>query len=284
VGKGNGFTTKKMIYKNIFFIVFIAVCYFVQYRLVLPTRERKHVVMILGSHRSGTSALTNTLAICGSLQPSRYPWNETVLIQQTNDEPNGYWEHGRVVQIHQELLQHFNYTDVPVEFPKDWMQRFESQVAKVQLKAIIQDELSGLNQWLIKDPRMSLLFPLWSEIAEELDVEIVPILTIRNPNFVAQSLHRRQNMSLQVGKQVWLRHCSDAVKFAQIQWIIDYDDLVGDPCLLKQLHVYGGNCTCARGILNKRHRHHHKDLPPIIDEADMVYHTLLNQSRHNMNM
>jgi hypothetical protein len=63
--------------------------------LVKPTVRA--VILVLGMHRSGTSALTGTLAKLGaSLPKDLMPANES--------NPRGYWESLGLVKLHDELL------------------------------------------------------------------------------------------------------------------------------------------------------------------------------------
>ena len=55
-------------------------------------------VLILGMHRSGTSAVTRVLNLLGVELGSH-------LMQPGKDNPSGFWEHQDVVAIHERLLE-----------------------------------------------------------------------------------------------------------------------------------------------------------------------------------
>ena len=57
-------------------------------------------VLILGMHRSGTSALARVLNLAG-LRLS------TDLLEPNQDNPLGYWEAKNIVRINNQLLQQF---------------------------------------------------------------------------------------------------------------------------------------------------------------------------------
>src|SRR5215470_10184663 len=59
---------------------------------------QRHLVVILGMHRSGTSALTGALAKSGATPGAH-------LMPPTTDNPEGYWECAPVVRLNDELLK-----------------------------------------------------------------------------------------------------------------------------------------------------------------------------------
>src|ERR1700721_285115 len=54
-------------------------------------------ILVLGMHRSGTSALTGMLHHLGVALGER-------LMPATGDNPRGYWEHTDIVDVHQKIL------------------------------------------------------------------------------------------------------------------------------------------------------------------------------------
>ncbi|MBM3573769.1 MAG: hypothetical protein FJX52_15635, partial [Alphaproteobacteria bacterium] len=89
--------------------------------MTAPRRSR-NVVVILGMHRSGTSAVARLLAQCG-LQ-----LGDDLLTQAELDNPNGYWEPRGIVAVHEALLD--RYLDRTwygpkscLPYPAQWWQR-----------------------------------------------------------------------------------------------------------------------------------------------------------------
>ena len=54
-------------------------------------------LVVLGMHRSGTSALTGMLHRLGVALGEH-------LMPATNDNPRGYWEHADIVKVHERLM------------------------------------------------------------------------------------------------------------------------------------------------------------------------------------
>ena len=83
-------------------------------------RARK-AILVLGMHRSGTSALTRVLNLYGAALPRR-------MIPPNPNNEKGYWEPKVIVRIHDELLSAAGsrWDDV-LDFPAAW---FASEIAQ----------------------------------------------------------------------------------------------------------------------------------------------------------
>src|SRR5688500_16148544 len=56
-------------------------------------------VCVAGMHRSGTSMVAKMLHLCGL-----YLGDDRDLMPATPDNPDGYWEHARFVELNDEIL------------------------------------------------------------------------------------------------------------------------------------------------------------------------------------
>ena len=76
----------------------------------------QRAILVLGMHRSGTSAVTGALRLCGVELG-------TELMQPGSDNPKGFWEHAGVVAIHERLLAALERSwNDPRPLPADWLQ------------------------------------------------------------------------------------------------------------------------------------------------------------------
>ena len=81
----------------------------------------RRAILILGMHRSGTSALTRVLSLCGGTLPQR-------IIGPNLDNPTGYWEPPEIVDIHNEMLAAAGSSwDDPAEFSLSWLDSAAAQ-------------------------------------------------------------------------------------------------------------------------------------------------------------
>ncbi|MGH8030425.1 MAG: hypothetical protein ACREO3_10880, partial [Arenimonas sp.] len=161
-------------------------------------------VLVLGMHRSGTSALARVLNLLGCALPSD-------LLGANESNPEGHWESQRAIEINDTLLSALGrrWDDIR-ELPADWMQRPETEVARTQIRGFLDREFSGQKLWVLKDPRLCRLAPLWLEVMDEGGFEARVVVPVRHPGEVAYSLARRDGFSTGRSSLLWLQHLTEA--------------------------------------------------------------------------
>lgn len=150
--------------------------------------EGRHLVIVAGMHRSGTSLVAGLYNILGvNLGRSIMP--------AAGDNPKGFFENERIVVAHDDFLAAIGHSwdmDTP---PVNWQQMTAASNAKGCLKRILREEFDpAAPVWMVKDPRICLLLPLWIDIAREEGRALKIVLVLRHPEEVAASLHVREGM------------------------------------------------------------------------------------------
>ena len=141
-------------------------------------------------HRAGTSAVARTVNLLGADITGD-------LIEPGLDNIRGYWESKSVVQVHERLLEDLGSSSAdPLPLPDDWIRTPFAHHARERLAELIQSEFEDSGLFVVKDPRISKLLPLWVELLDEIDVDIVVVMPFRNPLEVAASLEKRDHMPL----------------------------------------------------------------------------------------
>jgi hypothetical protein len=159
-------------------------------RDLLRAGRRRTCVIVCGMHRTGTSAVARTVSLLGA-DITKDP------IEPGADNIRGYWESKRVIQIHEQLLEDLGSSSAdPIPLPDDWIKTPFARLAHERLAELIQSEFHDSNLFVVKDPRISKLLPLWIELLADIDVDIVVVMTFRNPLEVAASLAKRDQMPL----------------------------------------------------------------------------------------
>jgi len=139
-------------------------------------------------HRTGTSAVARTVNLLGADIASD-------LIEPGTDNIRGYWESKRIVQIHEQLLEDLGSSSGdPLPLPDDWTDTSFARLARERLAALIETEFRNSSLFVVKDPRLSKLLPLWVELLAEIGVDLVVVMPFRNPLEVAASLEKRDHM------------------------------------------------------------------------------------------
>lgn len=185
----------------------------------------RSTVLIVGMHRSGTSALAGALAHYGM------PFGDN-LIPPDSENPKGYFEDVRIVKIHEQLLSAFGASwKRPHLIPEDWLDSEATKQAEDQLCEYIQKHLDQFPCFAIKDPRLCLLLPLWYRVLGRLDRRPNVILCLRQPDAIAQSLSRRNSMPESYANALFLQYLGRGIadlEATHLLSLVSYEDLLGD--------------------------------------------------------
>lgn len=151
--------------------------------------SKKTAVLVLGPHRSGTSALARAINLLGVDLGSE-------MLPPKFDNRFGYWEHREVFELHELLLSKAGsaWHDYRPMAP-GWQERAEVRAIRRDLVALLERELGAAPLWGVKDPRLGRLLPIWLEVLDELGVDPRFVILVRNPLEVVDSLERRNHFS-----------------------------------------------------------------------------------------
>lgn len=151
-------------------------------------------LIVVGMHRSGTSVLARLLNMMGA-----YFAPEGVGTGANQENPKGFWERRDVRRLNDYVLFSLN---------RDWnrisgfaLQNVDSSTVsefRKRASALVLG-MDAHRPWMMKEPRLCLLLPLWREVLE------VPICLhiIRHPVEVAASLNVRNGIPIQAGLELW---------------------------------------------------------------------------------
>jgi hypothetical protein len=170
----------------------------------LTSSPKWQAILILGMHRSGTSALGGVVNILGAAGPK-------TLTPPNRWNPRGYFESLPLWNAHDEMLasKGSSWDDWRQRDPR-WIYSKEAERHRQKLKTILIDEFGDEPLIFVKDPRICRFVPLMSSILAELNIHAVAFLPVRNPLDVAYSLKRRDGFALSKSILLWLRHVLDA--------------------------------------------------------------------------
>jgi len=182
-------------------------------------------VLVLGMHRSGTSALTRVLNLLGvNLGGS--------LMRAAESNETGFWEHQDVVDIHAALLKALGMTwDDPRRLPDGWLASDAGRDAAATLLARLSEDFADASLWGVKDPRMCRFLPLWQEVLATLGTKPGYVILLRHPLEIVRSLHQRNHMTTSRGLLLWLRYTLEAeagTRGESTRVLVRYGDLMGD--------------------------------------------------------
>ncbi|MEB5557638.1 glycosyltransferase [Vibrio cholerae] len=159
----------------------------------------KSVVVVLGMHRSGTSALTKALQVMGvSLSENLMPEGEF--------NPKGHWEDMDVVAINDKLLAHYGHVWFSATQPKLNLNDDYVELLLNEAVAMVKQRVQQFDLWGFKDPRTSRLLVFWLEVFERANVLPKFVYALRNPLDIVRSLARRDGLTHRQGYLLWWWH------------------------------------------------------------------------------
>lgn len=147
--------------------------------------NRSQAVLVLGMHRTGTSAITGCLNALGvKLGPK---------IDYSNDEnPKGFFENYQVIDINDNILKELGYSWANPYYKQPGLEHPVFKKYYNNAVSVLRESYSSYPLWGLKDPRICLLLPFWRKIIEkELGAELKIIYSLRSPFDVAKSLKKR---------------------------------------------------------------------------------------------
>jgi glycosyltransferase involved in cell wall biosynthesis len=170
----------------------------------MESRLVKDALIVLGMHRSGTSALAGALTLLGAAAPTR-------LMEANEFNARGYFESMAVMETNEAILGSggSSWADWRQFNPK-WFTTAVANQFRAQAVSAILDEFQGAPLIVLKDPRICRLAPLWLGALSDADYRSHALIIARNPLEVAASLNRRDGFSVGRGLLIWLRHTLDA--------------------------------------------------------------------------
>ncbi len=168
--------------------------------------KRQTCILVLGMHRSGTSAITGLLHLLGVNLG-------TDLLLPRVDNPKGFFENNKIWQFNQKLLEIIG-TDWDDLFLYERSQSLSIFIEHYQDDVIelLDEEFSDTSIFAIKDPRLCVLFPLWKAALDKKGVHTVCVFPFRYPVEVARSLAKRNSFSIKKGLLLWAKYTLIAEK------------------------------------------------------------------------
>lgn len=148
-------------------------------------REPRPGILVLGMHRSGTSAVTGALELAGAIPP-RDP------MPATADNPRGYWESPRIARLNNRLLEAAGtcWNDA-APISAGWFRDDARAADATEAAGLVVAEFPGHGPLVCKDPRICRLLPLWLRALDLAGCEPMTLLVVRHPLEVAASLAAR---------------------------------------------------------------------------------------------
>ncbi|WP_257168127.1 sulfotransferase family protein [Bradyrhizobium sp. SRS-191] len=191
---------------------------------MMQSSSQAYACIVLGMHRSGTSALAHLLSCLGATLPLR-------LSPPGPDNPEGYFEPAMLVALHERLLTAAGSVWFDVKpfslaaVPRDVAAGLIGEMVQAMAEDFPEAALP-----VIKDPRMCRFFPLFRQVLGLAGRESCVVLALRHPAEVAASLATRNRMSASYAGLLWARHVIAAEQDSRDvpRITLRYEDMLAD--------------------------------------------------------
>ena len=164
----------------------------------------RNAFLVLGMHRSGTSAFAGTLGHLGLVLPAE-------LMAPDPANANGYFESWELAKLHNRMLRAgASAWDDWSPIPDSWFDQPSAATHAKRVGAFLEREFSRARNFAIKDPRICRVVPIWQQALKRFDASVRVILPLRHPAAVTRSLAARDGVLLGEAHLLWLRYMLDA--------------------------------------------------------------------------
>lgn len=223
----------------------------------------KQVLVVIGMHRSGTSASTGALQCVGvQLGKKLYSGHRDI-------NAKGYFEHSDIADTNEEVLLKLgsSWDDVLIK-QEAWWKREELIPFAVKMRSYLRRDFSNSLLWAVKDPRVCRLLPWWLDIFVAEGISPHFLFVVRSPDDVYLSLKRRDGFSQEKSFMLWLLHYLEAEVGSRNypRAFVSFDHFLEDPCgeLLRVERQLGLHFPvtveaakdCLKQFLSEDLRHH----------------------------
>ncbi len=183
----------------------------------------RYAIVILGMHRSGTSALTRMLGLLGCTLPA-------TLVPANRTNPAGHWESRPICDFDDEVFaaagtHWLDWLPLNPDFPRSAV--WPGLVKRA--RALLRSEFDTASLFVVKDPRMCRLADLWLDAIDAEKVEPLVVLMLRHPLEVSSSLvGSGYPVDDGYGKLLWLRHLlsAEAATRGRRRAVVTFDGLM----------------------------------------------------------
>lgn len=183
------------------------------------------LIIVLGMHRSGTSALASAMSALGCYA------GEQLLVKNYYNQ-KGYWEDNQLVALNDRLLSVFGHAYDSLDLlPHDFIHHPDVAALRVEACDLLHLKLKQNSLWVFKDPRLCHLLAFWQPIFAELNIDVRYVIAFRHPLSVAASLKKRDQFSVQKSLLLWLQHniALMTATEASVRCFVHYDDFLAQP-------------------------------------------------------
>lgn len=184
-------------------------------------------IVVIGMHRSGTSALAGVLRLMGAYVGE----TRDLLLPHPTDNPSGYWERTDIVSSHDEFLESAGFAwNELADFHAADCDSSAKEALRARLRATIAKLEANGDIWLVKDPRICLLLSQWFAVLDRAACVVV----VRDPRSIVASILRERLRGVYTSHfllALWEKYLRTALADLQGRQtlFVSYDQFIANP-------------------------------------------------------
>lgn len=190
--------------------------------VIRPPRE---AIVVLGMHRSGTSAMARALSLAGAELPSS-------LMEEGPANPTGHWEPQDAANFNDEIFEALDSSWDDAFGPRELRTR-DRDTGKYVEKArlILRENYGDKNFIVIKYPRFSIFPEIWAKALKAEGFRYSFVIMVRHPLEVADSLKTRNDFVSNRSFLLWATYMlsSEMGTRNEKRVFVNFNDLIEEP-------------------------------------------------------
>jgi hypothetical protein len=188
--------------------------------------KRARLIVVLGMHRSGTSAITRALRVLGVDLGN----NLMGSIEDVNAK--GFWEDLDFCALNVEVLNALGSDwDYLAPIGSREVKRLRENGYFYKAVELLSRKVGKSRVFGFKDPRVAKLLPFWQEVFIHCQLDTSFVLAMRHPLSVVNSLTKRDGFDAEKSYFLWLGHVIESISGSagRKRVLVDYDKLMESP-------------------------------------------------------
>ena len=189
------------------------------------TAARPVALFVMGVNRSGTSALTRVLSLCGGTLPAG-------LAGANSGNPLGYWEPRASHRLNYTILRRHGseWFDPTFRLQEEGAFDADENAASIAEIRAFLTTLPAAPLVVIKDLNITALSSMWFEAARLAGFDIVTVITVRHPLEVTASLAAFNRVAPALASALWLKYTLLAERHTRAlpRVFVEYTNLLDD--------------------------------------------------------
>jgi hypothetical protein len=181
------------------------------------------VIVVTGPGRSGTSLAMKVLSECGLRRSA-------AILPASEQNPAGIYESQEILAAQNQIMDRVFYGGI-VPRPGDWMGHGPILPQIEELETVLRREVchdGGV--WGFKDPRTSLLIPIWIRLFNRNRITPTYIFCCREPAQIIESFWLQYGISPSRAELVWFTRSAWFLKYVGCRvFILHYGDWLSRP-------------------------------------------------------